>query len=46
MTGMLATLGFALLGYAYWSLVIGAVLGGLVSSVVARRWREEHSRAS
>ncbi len=37
--GTLATLVFAMLGFAYWSLVIGMLIGGMVSSIVARTWR-------
>ncbi len=30
---------FAFLGYRYWSLVLGTIIGGCVSTVMALRWR-------
>jgi len=38
-SGMAVTLTLAILGYRYWSLVIGGVTGSAISSVVALRWR-------
>lgn len=40
-TRSLSTLLFAFFGFRYWSLVIGGLLGGIVSVLLTLRWRRE-----
>ncbi len=39
MTAMVVTLGLAILGLRYWSLVLGGIAGSALSAVIALKWR-------